>query len=340
VVLTDESRLRQILINLLSNAIKFTDSGTITLDFKYRSEVAFFAIHDTGVGIDSNNLERIFRPFERVAQRGARAGTGLGLTITRLLTYVMGGDLQVESIPGAGTTFTLSLMLSSQNAGGYLPSVPRRIVKYRGMSKCLMVVDDDDAHRQLMSDILTPLGFEVRVAESALMCLTQLGQATVDLFLLDVAMPEMNGWELLNHLRAEGYEQPVLMISAEADEGKWREIKKRGEIRFQTKPLRMSLLLDNIGSLLRLEWLRETDKSVSLPAPSGTNCLSDLEYQELIGLARLGYAKGFRERLQQLAAQRKVNPRNAESLDLLASRFRFESVITELALLEKEHVPH
>ncbi|WP_413741283.1 ATP-binding protein [Sodalis sp. RH15] len=354
VVLTDENRLRQILINLLSNAIKFTDSGTVTLDFKYRSEVAFFAIHDTGVGIDSVNLERIFRPFERVAQRGGRAGTGLGLTITRLLTYVMGGDLQVESIPGAGTTFTLSLMLSSQNAGGYLPSVPRRIVKYRGPTKRLMVVDDDDAHRRLMADMLTPLGFEVLVAESASVCLAQLDHTAVDLFLLDVAMPEMNGWELLNHLRAEGKEQPVLMISAEADEGKWRQIKKRGEIRFQTKPLRMSLLLDNIGSLLCIEWIRETDKPVSQslsagnsrldakapqPLPAGNNLLDENEYQELIGLARLGYAKGFRERLRQLTAQGKVNTPSAENLDLLASRFRFESVVMELALLEKEDVP-
>jgi len=341
VVLTDENRLRQILINLLSNAIKFTEKGTVTLEFKYRSEVAIFAIHDTGVGIDSMNLERIFRPFERIAQHGVTTGgTGLGLTITRLLTYVMGGDLQVESIPGAGTTFTLRLMLSSKNASGYQPAIPRRIVKYRGPVKTLMVVDDDPAHRQLMTDVLTPLGFAVISAESGPQCLELLAQAAVHLFLLDVAMPEMSGWQLLRHLRAEGCEQPILMISAEADKGNWQKIKTRGEIRFQTKPLRLPLLLDNIGSLLDIEWLNEADNSAPEPISAGANSLNEQEYQQLVGLARLGYAKGFRERLQQLVVQRKVNPLNAESLDRLASRFRFESVVAELATLEIQDARH
>ncbi|MCS6038230.1 hypothetical protein LNQ52_32890 [Klebsiella pneumoniae subsp. pneumoniae] len=93
-VMTDEKRLRQILINLLSNAVKFTDRGSVTLDFQYRSEVAFFSVHDTGIGIAPENLERIFKPFERVSGDSRRIGTGLGLTITRLLTYIMGGDLR------------------------------------------------------------------------------------------------------------------------------------------------------------------------------------------------------------------------------------------------------
>ncbi|MEA9389242.1 ATP-binding protein [Acerihabitans sp. TG2] len=338
VVLTDENRLRQILINLLSNAIKFTDHGTVTLDFSYRSEVAFFAIHDTGVGIETDHLESIFRPFERVRHSGTHSGTGLGLTITRLLTYVMGGDLQVESIPGAGSTFSLRLMLSSQNNSGYQPVVPWKIVSYRGPGKRLMVVDDDDVHRQLMSDMLTPLGFEVISANSAAQCLQLNRWCAADLFLLDVAMPEMNGWELLNSLRAQGWHQPVLMISAEADAGKWRQVKQRGEIRFQTKPIRMAVLLDNIGSLLQLEWQREKEAVASLPVAADCRVLGQDEYQQLMGLARLGYAKGFRERLQQLLEQRKVDPRTAESLDLLASRFRFESVITELATVEKDHV--
>jgi CheY-like chemotaxis protein len=203
-----------------------------------------------------------------------------------------------------------------------------------------MVVDDDPAHRQLMTDVLTPLGFAVISAESGPQCLELLAQAAVHLFLLDVAMPEMSGWQLLRHLRAEGCEQPILMISAEADKGNWQKIKTRGEIRFQTKPLRLPLLLDNIGSLLDIEWLNEADNSAPEPISAGANSLNEQEYQQLVGLARLGYAKGFRERLQQLVVQRKVNPLNAESLDRLASRFRFESVVAELATLEIQDARH
>ena len=102
-VTTDEKRLRQILINLLSNAIKYTDAGGVSLTLRYRSQVAEFTVRDTGEGIAPENIERIFRPFERIRTPGqARAGTGLGLTITRLLTEIMGGDISVTSEPGRG----------------------------------------------------------------------------------------------------------------------------------------------------------------------------------------------------------------------------------------------
>ncbi|BBI71355.2 hypothetical protein HAALTHF_12340n [Vreelandella aquamarina] len=92
-VITDEKRLRQILINLLSNAIKFTNHGQVSLNFRYRNQVAEFTIHDTGVGIEEEDIQRIFKPFERVRKPGVPIanGTGLGLTITKLLTDIMGG---------------------------------------------------------------------------------------------------------------------------------------------------------------------------------------------------------------------------------------------------------
>jgi len=104
---TDENRLRQILINLLSNAIKFTDAGAVTFRMTYRNQVAEFIIEDTGIGIHKEDLERIFLPFERGrALRGRQAtGTGLGLTITRLLTETMGGQISVRSEVGKGSTF-------------------------------------------------------------------------------------------------------------------------------------------------------------------------------------------------------------------------------------------
>ena len=126
-VTTDEKRLRQILINLLSNAIKYTDRGGVSLTLRYRSQVAEFTVRDTGEGIAPENVERIFRPFERIRTPGqSRTGTGLGLTITRLLTEIMGGDISVESEPGQGSVFRVSLMLSSLHA-----SAPRSISHLR-----------------------------------------------------------------------------------------------------------------------------------------------------------------------------------------------------------------
>ena len=100
---------------MLSNAIKFTNHGKVSLNFRYRNQVAEFTIRDTGVGIEEEDIQRIFKPFERVRKPSVPVahGTGLGLTITKLLTDIMGGDLQVISTHGIGSEFRLSVMLSS-----------------------------------------------------------------------------------------------------------------------------------------------------------------------------------------------------------------------------------
>ena len=114
----DQKRLRQILINLLSNAIKYTERGSATLTVRYRSQVAEFEVADTGVGIPANELERVFEPFERGQGVNVRAipGTGLGLTITKLLTQIMGGEINATSTEGAGTTFTVRLLVVGSRA--------------------------------------------------------------------------------------------------------------------------------------------------------------------------------------------------------------------------------
>ncbi|MBK4933035.1 ATP-binding response regulator, partial [Klebsiella pneumoniae] len=137
----------------------------------------------------------------RVSGDSRRIGTGLGLTITRLLTYIMGGDLQVESIRGEGTTFKLTLMLPSYSGDAYQPAEPAVITGYPGKRHTLLVVDDDESHRQLMMDLLTPIGFTLLTAENGHVALHLARQNHIDLLLLDVAMPEMSGWELLRQLR-------------------------------------------------------------------------------------------------------------------------------------------
>src|SRR5882757_7851782 len=124
---TDQKRLRQILINLLSNAIKYTERGSACLLVRYRSQVAEFEISDTGVGIPEEDLERIFQPFERGRSAAVRAipGTGLGLTITKLLTQIMGGDLTVRSTAGGGTTFVVRMLLSEALAAHEVSSPGR-----------------------------------------------------------------------------------------------------------------------------------------------------------------------------------------------------------------------
>ena len=163
VIQTDENRLRQILINLLSNAIKFTDAGHVTFRVRYHHQVAEFTVEDTGVGIHSSDLERIFQPFERARTVGALAtiGTGLGLTITSLLTKIMGGDISVESEVGKGSTFRVKLLLSEVTRPRIASTMEYRVRGYGGPRQTVLVVDDNEVQRELIRDLLEPLGFVV-----------------------------------------------------------------------------------------------------------------------------------------------------------------------------------
>ncbi|MBN9011273.1 MAG: response regulator, partial [Rhizobiales bacterium] len=203
---TDEKRLRQILINLLSNAIKFTDKGRIGLAIAYRSQVATITVSDTGAGIPADELERIFEPFERgdPARTLLVPGTGLGLTIVKMLCQLMGGDVTVRSAPGQGSAFAVRLMLAAGPKPVSAPVPARRITGYAGARRTIFVVDDDGDQRDLARELLAPLGFTVLTATDGAQCFALARDLRPDLFLLDISMPGMNGWELARRLRDTG----------------------------------------------------------------------------------------------------------------------------------------
>lgn len=284
-VRTDEKRLRQILINLLSNAVKYTDKGRVIFKLRYRSQVAEFTVTDTGEGIAQENIERIFRPFERVRRAGSTAtGTGLGLTITRLLCEIMGGDIAVTSTLGTGSQFKASLMLASITGPQreFITAPVQTIYGYQRPVRRLLIVDDEESHRQLMRALLSPLGFDIIDMDNPLLVIDRLQYETdqgtaPDLIMLDVSLPEMSGWQLAEQLRAHNYHGPIMMVSADASEGKEQQsnteknsAQEQGEVLHQPlhnayviKPVRLPLLLDLIGNLLDLTWCYE--KAADIP---------------------------------------------------------------------------
>lgn len=314
-VIADEKHLRQILINLLSNAVKFTQEGSVTLAVRYRSQVAEFIISDTGVGIETHELDRIFRPFERIRKPGLPQlpGTGLGLTITKLLTEIMGGDIAVKSKPGKGSTFTLSLMLSSVFNPEAQPTPPRAIQSYVGKPKTVMVVDDDATHRGLISEILSPVGFLVLEATDAESCLQALNNVEVDLFLLDIFMPGPNGWDLAKRLREIEISAPIIMVSANAVEDTEKTRVKDTTIRshndYLIKPIRDAVLLDKVANALNLEWQYSPDtitkpihghEDNKLIPEEVFDQIEETESRELVAMAELGYVVGLEKILSRL----------------------------------------
>jgi signal transduction histidine kinase/CheY-like chemotaxis protein/purine-cytosine permease-like protein len=329
-VYADEHRLRQVLINLLSNAIKFTSAGSVTCTVRYRSQVADFEIADTGRGIAEADLTRIFEPFQRAGDQSV-PGTGLGLTIVRLLTEVMGGEVTAGSKLGEGSRFRLRLMLS-EAPENLRPSPPTlEITGYRGRRLTVLVADDDPSQRSLMLDLLTPLGFTVVGAAGGGDCLALAEQWRPDLFLLDLSMPDMTGWDLAQRLREEvGTEAPIIIVSANARE--LQAAPREGQFHddVMAKPVRLDLLLDAIGRLLTLEWTRLAVEPVLEAARASRPVLSPRELDELRELAAIGYVRGIRQRLEALAEAQPGLAADLAPLSALIAEYRLDAFMAAL----------
>ncbi|HHH38414.1 MAG TPA: response regulator, partial [Sedimenticola sp.] len=345
-VITDEKRLRQILMNLLSNAVKFTREGSVSLHLAYRSEVARFVIADTGVGIRPGDRERIFKPFERVRDEQTRAisGTGLGLAISRLLSTLMGGDLALESEPGRGSTFTLSILLPRAGEPEQPAAGKRRMTGYKGARRRVMVVDDEPSHRALITDALVPLGFRVSGASGGDAALRLARERGCDLYLLDVRMPDMDGWELARRLRSAGVTAPIIMLSGNAIEDHREQLTVPVHDGYLIKPIAIEDLREKIACLLSLEWThrRETVEPGSPPAAleppprlAAGRPPESGELVELIGMARIGYLNGVIGELASLE-KRGIDPAFIGELRAMALACNFDALVRSAAAGEGE----
>ncbi len=265
-VFADEKRLRQILLNLLTNAIKYTERGYASLEVHYRSMIAEFVVSDSGIGIPSEDLERVFEPFERGRSPGAAAvaGTGLGLTIARLLVRILGGDLSVESSVGKGSKFKVRLMLPEASPKfTRKSSSSERVIGYAGKRRSIVIADDDFNSLELMRQILSPLGFQVFTASNGGDCLELVEKRRPDLVILDISMPGMNGWDVAKSVRAAGHgEMAILMVSAEFLQLSAPHRREKAHDDYLVKPIEISQLLDRIQTLLEIKWITESLEKV------------------------------------------------------------------------------
>ena len=310
VVHTDDNRLRQILINLLSNAIKFTNEGHVALHVTYRNQVAELIVEDTGIGIHADDIDRVFRPFERARVGPAKStvGTGLGLTITKLLVETMGGEIDVKSKVGAGSRFRAKLMLSEVARPRTAAASERQIRGYLGPRQTVLIVDDDSVQRDLVRELLEPIGFDVLSAASGKECLAICERYTPQLILLDVSMPEMDGWEVAQALRGAVRERPaVVMLSALAPDKQHSVKPERVYDDYLIKPVNLRELLQRIHALLSIEWIYDIPVAAQpgSAAPSQANLLALTmpprnDIDDLLRLGQIGYVRGIQDKLTEL----------------------------------------
>jgi signal transduction histidine kinase/DNA-binding response OmpR family regulator len=222
----DALRLQQILVNLLGNAIKFTDRGGVRLTVRRQSEQegerTCFEVVDSGIGIDAANLGKLFTPFEQLDGSSTRrfGGTGLGLMLSQSLATLMGGEIAVQSRLGWGSTFTLSLPLMATQAlstPGAVDEMPADGERLRGVR--VLAVDDIDINRMILEDLLQSEGAHALIvdgAAAALQCIAEVGADGFDVVLMDIQMPEMDGYEAARRIRAMAPQLPVIGLTAHA----------------------------------------------------------------------------------------------------------------------------
>jgi signal transduction histidine kinase/DNA-binding NarL/FixJ family response regulator/purine-cytosine permease-like protein len=334
VVRMDQQRVRQILINLIGNAVKFTRRGEVSVQLRYASDVASFQIIDHGPGIPQEDLERIFQPFQRAQNTPhSEDSTGLGLTICRLITEQMGGELSVESVLGQGSTFKLRLYMPEVR--GIEPPPPvSEVVGYVGPRRHLLLLDDQPAQRTVVRSLLEPLGFSISEADDATACLSLPRESYPDALLLDLAMPGMDGYTLCRTLRAERHwRAPIIAVSANVfDQDRARAL-SAGCDGFVPKPVRIVELLEQLQLHLSLEWVHRggfdaasstetVAAAAELPAIPPPECLLTIrEY------ARIGYVKGISEEIERMSALDPLYHRCATRLRDLARQFRTAEIV-------------
>lgn len=247
-VMTDGTRLRQILINLVSNAIKFTDRGSVLItadvvDPNADQPQVALAVHDTGIGIAAEQLPRLFQPFTQLAsERTRRGGAGLGLAISAQLAHVMGGELSVASQPGQGSTFTLRLPVQRFAAPATASAPEEAPAPELSSSLRVLVAEDNEINQQVALHLLRVLGHHVTIVANGREAVQAIQHHPFDVVLMDLQMPEMDGEEATRQIRALGDQirQPrIIALTAYALAGIRERCLAAGMDGFLNKPVRL-----------------------------------------------------------------------------------------------------
>jgi CheY-like chemotaxis protein len=261
----DTDKLIQVVINLFSNAVKFTDEGSVTCKLSQKDNEVILSVTDTGIGIAKEDYGAVFEQFKQVGGdtlTDKPKGTGLGLPICKEIVEHHGGRIWVESEVGKGSTFSFALPLTSPSQPGketpiHLNDLMKQLreqmafskLKMDGINATILVVDDDDSIRSLLQQELSDVGYIIEEARDGKMALESIRKKRPDLVILDVMMPEINGFDVAAILKndPQTMDIPIIILSIVQDKARGFRI---GVDRYLTKPIDTTKLFEEVESLL------------------------------------------------------------------------------------------
>src|SRR5687767_4531384 len=293
-IVTDINKLRQVFINVLGNAVKFTEQGGIALRASLDREPDVEAllrieIEDTGPGISPDDQDKLFRHFQQTKTgQQTGTGTGLGLAISREFVRLMGGDITVSSQVGKGSVFVIHLPLMEGEAQAVqAKDKPRQVLRLQpGQAPCrVLVADDIEDNRQLLAQLLSPVGFEVRLATNGAEAVKEFEEWRPHLILMDFRMPVMDGHEAIRRIRAAagGNEPKIIAVTASAMDENRQELMEIGADDFIGKPFREAELFQKIHDHVGVEYVyaeaaaaADTEDAAELTPESLAGCSPEL----------------------------------------------------------------
>ena len=305
-VVLDVLRLRQVLLNLLGNAIKFTEAGRVRLGISVTGERLMFEVTDTGAGIESESITKIFAAFAQTKTGAAAGGTGLGLAICDRLISLMGGELKVDSVLGEGSRFWFTLPLVEGRSAlrkeldeldSDLPSFDARLAP--GQSVLAMVVDDNIANRHIMSSLLESAGVQVVTAAGGLDAIERAHADHPQIIFMDLKMNDLDGFEATRRLAGDPTTAsiPVVAVTASALGNSRQRARDAGCVDYLSKPVRAELLYGMLHAHAGVRFLTDRES----PAPASAD-LGVVERRSEVGRQlRNAIALGDVGSIQQLA---------------------------------------
>ena len=348
-VSTDEGKLRQILLNLLSNAVKFTQQGGIILRASLETVVEDnfllrFSVEDTGSGIDAKDAEKIFEPFHQSDSGVAsKEGTGLGLAISREFIRLLGGELELDSTLGKGSIFHFAIMAEPGNEEAF--NAPLESVSIIGLAPgqgpCrVLIVDDKETNRILLCKLLHAIGFKTVEACNGEEAVHIFKEQEIQLILMDMIMPVMDGFEAIKHIRAlpeRGADVIIIAVTASVFENTMEDLQSIGADDVIRKPFKESELLIKIALHLDVKFIFEQQ---STPA---SLMLQQTKKEKFESLSSEGISLNLLEELlsatlsadidrigQLIALVKECNQEAADALSIFANDYDYDQLIEVL----------
>jgi PAS domain S-box-containing protein len=340
-IVTDINKLRQVFINVLGNAVKFTEQGGIAVRISAdraaaKGPILRVDIEDTGPGISREEQEKLFRHFEQTkAGRETGIGTGLGLAISQEFVRLMGGAITVTSQVGKGSIFAIQLPLKEGDAQAVqTKDKARHVLRLQpGQAACrVLIVDDVENNRELLEQILAPVGFEIRLATNGAEAIREFEQWHPHLILMDFRMPIMDGHEAIRRIRAlPGGDKPkIIAVTASAMDENRQELIGGGADDFISKPFREAELFQKIHAHAGVEYVYAEDAAVSPqeePVELTAESLTGLPAELIKSMREAVLSADIDQLLAKIQDVEARDLRTAQGLRRLAEGFHYQKLL-------------